>query len=78
MRVALSLFSFDDSSDFLLSLFTGRFTRLCEGDMVEMNVGTRLMVFGKDALADLTCLINETLRQQDDYLTKLHIGTLSY
>ncbi len=46
--------------------------------MVEMDVGAGLMVFGKDALADFTSLIDGALRQQDDNLTEFRIGALTY
>ena len=46
--------------------------------MVEMDVGTRLMVFGENALANLPSLIDRALRQQHDNLTELRIEALTY
>jgi len=60
-----------------VSTKAGGFARLREGNMVEVDVGAGLMVFGKDALADFTRLIDGALRQQDDNLAEFRIGALT-
>ena len=44
--------------------------------MIYMEIGTGMMVFGKDALADCPCLIDSAFGEQDHDLTKLGIRSL--
>ena len=46
--------------------------------MVEMDVGTGLMVLWEDALADLPGFIDRTLCQQDNHLAEFGIRALAY
>jgi len=51
---------------------------LCQWDMIYMEIGTGLVVLGKDTLTDLPSLIDGAFREQDDNLPELHIRALAY
>ena len=46
----------------------------CEGDAVNVDVGTRLMETREDTLANLTGLISRAFGKKDDNLTKFGVG----
>ena len=48
-----------------------------EGDLVEVEVGFGLMVFGEDAFADDASIGRRTFCDENDNLTKLLIGTFT-
>ena len=60
----------------LLSLLAGGLACLSEGDLRYLEIDTGMMVFGEDALADGTGLIDSTFGEQDNDLTKLSIRSL--
>jgi hypothetical protein len=59
-------------------LLSGRLARFCEGEMVDVEIVTWEMVLGKDALADLTSLIDRVFGQQHGHLAEFRIWTLTY
>ena len=59
----------------LLCLLTGGLTRLRQRDLIYMEIDTGMMVFGKDALADSTGLIDSAFGEQDYCLTEFGIRT---
>jgi hypothetical protein len=55
---------------------TGRFACGGKRDMVYVEVGTRLIVLGKDLLTNLTGLIRRTFREEDNHLAEFLIRAL--
>ena len=59
-------------------MLPGGLARFCEGEMVDVEIVTWEMVLGKDALADLTSLIDRVFSQQHGHLTEFRIWALTY
>ena len=55
---------------------TGRFACGGKRDMIYVEVGTRLIVLGKNLLTNLTGLIRRTFREEDNHLAEFLIRTL--
>ena len=53
------------------------FSSFGEGDLVDMEVGFWLMVFGEDTFADGASIRGRTFCDENNNLTKLLIGTLT-
>ena len=61
----------------LFDLVPGGFSGFGEGDLVDVEVGFGLMVFGEDAFADGASIRGRTFCDENNNLTKLLICTLT-
>ena len=59
-------------------MLPGGLARFCQGDTVDVKIMAGEIVLGKDALADLTGLIDGTLRQENRNFTEFRIWALTY
>ena len=59
-------------------MLAGGLARFCQGDMVDVKIVTGEVVFGEDALTDLTGIVDGAFGQEDCHLTEFRIRALTY